>query len=323
MRIKKEVECIFDYIERNEVSPYNVDGLSGFGWSLSYLCNKRNLNQDENELLSELDEHIFQLAKADIENNNFDFFYGGVGYGNYFIHRVKANQNIRPYLKEIGEALIIRHNFQAGKNETIDFSLSHGLSSLIVFFSNLVSLGIPSDNFNIQIENYCMRILEHTKKSRLPDVIEQGKPIYSPLRWCHGELGIVSALGFAAKTLNNKKINSEALKVANTVSLFKFDDNQNLVSANICHGTLGVAHVFQKWYNSYWKSNEIKEAAKYWYEKSIEMMNSETRYNYLDDDGVFREQTGILFGIEGMGLALISALYNKITDWDTSILLYD
>jgi len=51
-------------------------------------------------------------------------------------------------------------------------------------------------------------------------------------------------------------------------------------------------------------------------------MLSKTAYNYLGDDEEYREMNGILFGLEGIGLALISALDNNISDWESSILLY-
>jgi len=60
-----------------------------------------------------------------------------------------------------------------------------------------------------------------------------------------GSLGIVSALAYASEVLNNKLINEAAYEIAMEISCFKME-NQKLVSANICHGTLGVAHVFTK-----------------------------------------------------------------------------
>jgi len=52
-------------------------------------------------------------------------------------------------------------------------------------------------------------------------------------------------------------------------------------------------------------------------------MNSKRKYDYLDDDGLFREKTGILLGREGMGLAIISALNYEISGWKSFILLRD
>jgi len=327
--IQEDIRSLFEYIAKNEVTPFYVDGLAGFGWCLAYLHENNNLNINEKEVFTELDQHIFQLGINAVKEGNFDFFYGAIGYGNYLIQRAKGNKEVRNYLKELGEEMIVLNKestfldvYTDEEDGSIDFSISHGLSSLIVFFSNLVVLGLASKEIKLELKKCCDEILKHTKDLRVPDAIEKEGPKFSPLRWCHGELGIVSALAFASKVLDDNEINSKALKIAKKVALFQLDENQNLTSSTICHGTLSVAHVFQKWYNDYWQSEKIGEASKYWYEESNKMMNSKTAYNYLDDDGVFREMNGILFGIEGVGLALISALDIKFSDWESSILLY-
>lgn len=329
--IKNDIRFLNEFIENHEVSPYNIDGLVGFGTGISYLCQSGLLDYDENEILSELDEHIFQLAKNDIITGNYDLFYGLIGCGNYFIQRVKVKQNIKSQLKEIGDGLVkcgenkekylIWQDYKSKEDESIDFSISHGLSSIIIFLSNLIALDITPKYYRPIVKSLCSQLLNHKKNNRIPDCLENGNPKYSPLRWCHGELGIVSALAYASKVLNNKLINEAAYEIAVEISCFKME-NQKLVSANICHGTLGVAHVFQKWYNHYWQSPEIRGAALYWYKQSNDIINSDTGFKYFDDDGVFREKNGILFGIEGMGLAIISALDNKLTDWDSFILLH-
>lgn len=332
---KDNISNILDYIENNEISSFNIDGLVGFGWAVSHLCNSGFLDEDANDILSELDYHLFNIAINDIENNNFDFFYGGLGYGNYFLNRSKSNPINSKYLQEIGKTLIktmsissndknkiIWQNNSDVESKVVDFSISHGLSSIIIFLSNLIALDITPKYYRPIVKSLCSQLLNHKENNRIPDCLENDKPIYSPLRWCHGELGIVSALAYASKILNDKVINEAAHEIAKNIAHFKIE-NQKLVSVNICHGTLGVAHVFQKWYHHYWQSPEIRDAALYWYKQSNDIINSDIGFKYFDDDGVFREKNGILFGIEGMGLAIISALNNKLTDWDSFILLHD
>jgi lantibiotic modifying enzyme len=327
--IQKDIAYLFEYIAKNEVSPDYVDGIAGFGWVLAYLHENNHLSINEKEVFTELDEHIYQLGINTVRAGNFDLFYGAIGSGNYLIQRAKSSKEARKPLKELGKEMmeyIQAHNslamFTDKKEDAIDFSLSHGLSSLIVFFSNLVDLGLASTAIKDELKKCCDEILKHAKDSRVPDAFEKGKDEYSPLRWCHGELGIVSALAFASKVLADKDMNLKALKIANQVALFQLDESQHLDSATLCHGTLGVAHVFQKWYNHYWKSEQLKKATHYWQLKSNEMMSSKIGYKILNDDGVIRENHGILFGLEGIGLALITALDNDISDWESSILIY-
>jgi len=327
--IQEDIRSLFEYIAKNEVTPFYVDGLAGFGWCLAYLYENNNLNINEKEVFTELDQHIFQLGINAVREGDFDFFYGAIGYGNYLIQRAKGNKEVRNYLKELGEDMIGLNKestfldvYTDEEDGSIDFSISHGLSSLIVFFSNLVVLGLASKEIKLELKKCCDEILKHTKDLRVPDAIEKEVPKFSPLRWCHGELGIVSALAFASKVLDDNEISLKALKIAKNVASFKMEENQGLMSATICHGTLSVAHIFQKWHNSYWQSETLKNAATYWYQESNKMMHSKTAYNYSDDNVNYKEMNGILFGLEGMGLALISAIDPTLSDWEESILLY-
>jgi len=197
---KDNINIIFDYIEDNKISSFNVDGLVGLGWAVSYLCNSRFLDEDANSILSELDNHLFDIAINDFKNNNFDYFYGGLGYGNYFLNRSKSSQINLKYLRKLGEILtkkIITNNNDKNKivwqndkdidSNIFDFSISHGLSSIIIFLSDLIALNITPKYYYPIVESCCFQLLNHKKNNRIPDCLENGKPKYSPLRWCHGE----------------------------------------------------------------------------------------------------------------------------------------
>jgi hypothetical protein len=332
--IKSEADKIIGYINENSVSPFYIDGLVGFGYTLSNLYQMNLLEGDENLNLEDLDTHIWELAKKDLETYNFDLFYGVIGIGNYFIQRSIVKPELKLKLIEIGDAIvsnkidisekeIIWQTKKNIENNEIDLSLSHGMSSIIAFLSKLISLNINPKLYITIVEKGCNFILSKNTNNRFPDILCENKSKYSSLRWCHGDLGVVYALAYSSKIIKNREIYIKAMEVALNIAQFRGTKEQELFSASICHGTLGVAHMFMKLSLFFENNSKIDEAATYWYNESNEIMNSTIGYNYVDNNKSMAELTGILNGIEGIGLALISSLDNKITSWDSSILLYD
>ncbi|PCJ00459.1 MAG: hypothetical protein COB15_02825 [Flavobacteriales bacterium] len=321
----------FEYIENNNIPLNNLFGLVNFGYGISSLSQSEVLAVNLQETFNGLDQHIFKLNINYLDNNNYDFFYGALGCANYFLNRAQSTNEVDDKLNTIGLKLIEvskkNESFYRWKKKTsneneIDLSISHGLSSILMFISRLIELNISPDYFKPIAKNICSQILYYENNNRIPDSISKSETNFSPLRWCHGELGIVSALAYSSKVLNDKEINMRAFSIATKISKFKLIDNHDINSAIICHGTLGIAHVFNKWFNCYWKSNEIKDAVHYWYNESNKILNSKIQFKNCVTKNKYEEEIGILTGVEGIGLALISAINYEISDWEKSILLY-
>lgn len=331
--IREDINIIFEYIEKNKVHFSNVDGLSGFGWGLAHLCKYGFLN--ENELFEELDEFLFHQAILNLENLNYDFFYGGIGHGNYFLERLSSNPKLHEYLNQIINKLYLIGKQKKGSliwqtkenvsEKTIDLSLSHGLSSIIVFLAKLVQAGIAKEFCSELLAKCCHYLLLNSHQSkqglRFPDCVCESKPIFSPLRWCHGQLGVVYALAFAGNVLNDPLFLSKALESALNIATIKMSKKELLYSATVCHGTLGIAHTFKR-LNDILRDDQLEKASIYWYRQSIKLMDSEIGYCYFDDDQKYRELSGVLLGVEGIGLTILSNLCPTDPKWDSCILLH-
>lgn len=326
--IKDELEIFYGQISNESFPPFYVNGLTGFGYTLAILFQKGIISEEDKDILDDVDEIIWDYCKVFIQNYNFDFFTGLIGIGNYYIIRHSDNKLIDKKLIEIAEVIVnntigMIEKSISKKEETIEFSLSHGIASIIVFIAKLIELGILDDSYKEDLKKICYFTLSFEKEQRLPDIIENGTLIFSGLRWCHGDLGIVYALAYASKIIEDSYINEKALSVAKNISNIKGCIENELFLANICHGTLGVAHIFKKMHLNFWQIEEIKEASEYWYEQSINIMNSKIEKFDFNHDFKGKEQFGILNGIEGIGLALMSAISKNKIDWDNSILLFD
>lgn len=97
--------------------------------------------------------------------------------------------------------------------------------------------------------------------------------------------------------------------------------SDDYLSATICHGTLGVANIFHLFHKHFWADDVMASASKYWYKKSIDILNSEINYKYNNQDNEYVYKNGILYGVEGIGLALLSKIDKNSSDWNTFLLL--
>ena len=93
------INSVINYIENNTVNYNYIDGICGFGWGVSYLINNKALNAEDTFSFVELDALLYEIAIQDLKNSNYDFFYGGVGYGNYFLQRLNTESIISIFLE--------------------------------------------------------------------------------------------------------------------------------------------------------------------------------------------------------------------------------
>ena len=151
---KKEVsQRVWDILKHN-INQINAgynrhsicNGISGFGWLCEYLRKLEMLNKEDIAFLDYLDPFLYKQMKRDIQVGNYDFLYGALGVGAYFLSRFHKGE-VSEYLEELfselektGEScengaikwisVLIPETGEKGYN----ISLSHGMSSIAVFF---------------------------------------------------------------------------------------------------------------------------------------------------------------------------------------------
>mgnify|MGYP000993101183 CR=1 FL=1 len=95
--------------------------------------------------------------------------------------------------------------------------------------------------------------------------------------------------------------------------------------AGICHGSAGVAHIFNKM--AHYTNNVIfKEAADYWIKKTLEFAHHKDGIggykSYTHTDEKWKKEVGFLEGSIGIGLVLSSYITGNF-DWDYCLMLND
>lgn len=313
-------------------------GLSGILYLFNFLRNHQFIDIDIGPYKAEFELYIMNEMKKDFAIGNYDFMHGALGGGIYFLGQhsnKKSIDDVVNYLYSIAEVDDTKNVFkwQSLINSTSDIrgyniSLSHGISSIIIFLCNVIKGGIDNKKIRLMLKGSINYVL-----SQQVDVAEYGcyfpshsleysSTLKSRLAWCYGDLGIAMSLWQAGKLLVDSELQKKSLEIL-IHSTSRISYSKSVVNdAGICHGSAGIVMVYNRMYIDT-RMDLFKEARNYWLIRTL-------NYSY-HNDGLAGYKTvcgkelikdySLLTGISGIGLILISCLAGDKQDWDSFFLL--
>ena len=335
---------VIEHLNKNLSLHTHCTGLAGIGWAFNHLASNNFIDADMNDILETIDDHLYRLMMIDLQNKNFDFLHGACGVALYFTIRL-PNKKINNYLKDFVnkiEQISIKNKNGGIKWESIldqetgkrgyNISLSHGIPSIMQVLSKLYLYNIEKERVLRLIKGsvkylYQQKLDKQKYNSTFPSwAIESTDVIGSSrLAWCYGDLGISVSLYLTAKNTKNSEWEKEALSIL-TRSVKRLDLIENSVAdAGMCHGTAGIAHIYNRMYFCTLKP-EFKNAAMYWFDQTLKMAKFKDGYAgykiwHSEKHGGWQTGSDLLEGIAGIGLALISAISDIEPAWDECLLL--
>ena len=311
-------------------------GIPGILWTLTHLNNEGFIEADVDftEILPILENQMLLYA----ENNDFDYLHGAMGFCLYLLsHPADLSPVFRKLSQLLEEKGIQEKNCIRWQQEirrdpfqkVYGISLSHGLSSTLVLLSKI----FQKDAGNMQVKTmlqkasaYLLSQRNDPSKNLLSVYPVFGEPEEhmreSRLSWCYGDLGIAVALYETGTVLHDQQLREEALGILLHACNRRELEKNGVVDAGLCHGTAGIAHIFNRFFQRT-QHPAFKEAARYWFEKTLEMATfTDGLAGFRSrSDNTWVNDTGMLEGISGIGLALISAVSAVEPKWDAALLL--
>lgn len=314
------------------------NGLVGVGWLIKYAEEFGYIEGNQN-ILDDIDNHIFDKFTIPMINQNFyDFLHGAIGSGIYFLTK-KENDNVLNYLR----TLIIRIEttlFQGkskfglkytsiNKKIKYDLGLSHGISAILYFLVSAFESNILKENSLRCIKKITAFLLNNITSppasgSYFPNSAEN-KGETSRLGWCYGDLGICSVLLKTSKAINDFELERITTGIIEYNAARIDDPNNGVIDGSLCHGSSGVGHIFSNWYKSY-NIEKCRNAARFWLNYTLKMsspaFSKEEGYKTLLIKGKgFQADNSLLIGNAGVGLSLLSAINFDVSYWDRCLLL--
>lgn len=306
------------------------NGLAGLGVGLLTL-QQDGVISGVDSALGSIDPVISLSLASFVEDNNIDFLHGLIGIGFYLLERNNSSKEysvsnlskIVDYLdkSKISDGAIVKWRYNEKKlSKPFNISLSHGVSSIVVFLCRLIKSGAFSENYNVKIKQMLQGAVQYLLSNRV-DVDRLGccfasssiecddYPHRSRLAWCYGDLGVATALLEAGNTLHDSSVRDIAIQVL-LYSAKRRDIKANYVNDFcVCHGSVGIAQTFRS-QGIALGLRDLLDAANYWENDTLSrvVMDGQGRNTLLyydPENGGYRESCGILDGISGAGLYLL------------------
>ena len=336
------ISKIFDQLSLRNIHHSLSEGLAGIGWTLEHLILNDFIEFEDEQGLADLDACLFKVMKETMKQGNYDLLHGAIGHGVYLLSGFKRTGN-RHYLTSLIDELEnisvtdeneevkwLSHISSEGKIYEVNLGMAHGMASIIAFLAELHLKHINQENLLHLLKSAVRYVLKYRQDpdkyfSFFPNLVHDGTPAKSRLAWCYGDLGIAIALLKAGKALNDRNIIDLALDILIHASHRKDPENNFVWDAGLCHGTAGIAHIFNRIYQQT-KIEELKDAAVYWTGQTLEMSKFKDglagyKSYRIPKNGSWENEAGLLEGIAGIGLSLLSLISDIQPKWDQCMLI--
>lgn len=320
-------------------------GTTGFVWLLKFFNKEGFVDFEAKDVLSDLDEIIYNFAIRELDKGNFDFLHGAMGALHYFLTDA---EDLNDYAKGIISKLhsIVEYTPE-GKmywpffgitdphklEKSINFGLAHGQPAVVSILSKAYRLNTDNSILKELIENTTQTIIDYKyqdeRNSLYPSTVHalQKSSYYSKgsrMGWCYGDLGIAVALWDVGEVLGNRSFQSEALECLEKSALRRDLQGGFVRDAAICHGSAGIMYIFNK-FSLLDNRNAYKDETEYWKNISVNLLNTDndkliTGHCAWNNNTEHYNDFGFLQGISGVGLSFLSVINPEIK-WGEALLM--
>jgi lantibiotic modifying enzyme len=342
------IEDILNTLGSEQLPYSHCSGLSGIGWCLQHLVKNRFIEQEETEdIFEEVDDVLAGLMEDQLKTGRYDFLHEALGVGLYFVERLrhpKARLHLEYLVSVLEESMSVlpsgiswQDNFTNKRSATtqpaFNLGLAHGVPAILSVLALIYEGGIARNKILPMLEKGVNWLLasknqvNETCKSLYPVIVNgDNSPIgekQSRLGWCYGDLGIGIMLINVGRILNNEQYQQEAYAIFEHTSKYRNRENGDIYDACLCHGTMGVSHIFRRAFLAT-GDPALLQATQLWLHETIQMATWEdglAGFKYRTPTS-YENNYDLLEGITGIGLGLITALDATVDPgWDRCLLL--
>lgn len=341
-------------------------GFTGLGWTVEHLSGlfqqfqsaeedqpsePRAEDASDEDLNADIDAMILRHIPRMTASSPYDLISGLVGLGTYFFERMPretAIQGIRAVFDQLeslsqrteagmtwfsGPELLPEWQRELCPQGYYNLGVAHGIPGIIHFLGEVAATDIVESERSCQLRDGAVQWLIAQARpsgstSRFSSWVVPGEePTDSRMSWCYGDLGILAVLLQVARRTDRSDWRQFANELLNHCLAWPVDD-AGIGDAPLCHGAVGVAHIFNRIYQET-GDRRCLDAALFWFNRALAMRQPGTGvggYSSLTRPDplkpiVWEASAAFLDGSIGVALALLSALTPVDPAWDRMLLL--
>ncbi len=305
----------------------------------------------DEDLNAEIDAVVLRNLQHFDSDKPYDLISGLVGFGVYFLERLprdSAAQGIQAVFGHLetlaqfteagttwysGPELLPEWQRQQCPNGYYNLGVAHGIPGIVHFLSEVSATTIVDEQRSGRLLEGAVNWLISQRRpagssSAFSAWIAPGEePSNSRLAWCYGDMGILAVLLQVSRRAGRDDWN----KFANDLLDHCLDwppEESGVGDAPLCHGAAGVAHIFNRIYQSE-RDIRCRDAALAWFGRALAMrqpgsgvggFSSLTRPE-PSEPIVWDASPAFLDGAIGVALAFLAAMNPVEPCWDRKLLL--
>ena len=323
-------ECLHDLLtESIESCKHNCTfgyGLAGVAWMVELILHKKDIFQNADEWLEDVNKILKQNLYSYLADNNFDLFSGGNGIIFYFLtmkNHKKNEEVINDYIRYLSERINkgqwASDYSNTGKLDVINLGVPHGLTGILLILL-LINENTCAD-VNCLIEKVADKIFSYCKTDsfyHFPSSIPENKGSKSFIGWCYGDL--MTGYAFLKMSIKTNISKYRDLSLSILIDSTKRTDCHSHVLP-LCHGLSANALIYKSVFQITGKEIFI-EASKKWESLAIASFQAKSEEYFKEKSHIdFFENPSLFYGSPGFYIALLT-LENMIDDnWSKCLLL--
>ncbi|WP_309896447.1 lanthionine synthetase C family protein [Archangium sp.] len=341
---RRALECLeraFESVAALGRGPTLFTGYPGVGWVAEHL--RGHLFDAEDDPARAVDEALEDALRAVPFPGEYELVHGLVGLGVYALERRtepagrRLLERVVTHLTHRAErdgdgAFWVTERRSAPGVKHVDLGMSHGVGGVVALLAAACRLGHQEARPLLAeaVSWVLARRQQDGGRSLFPGSWVPGTgPVRAraPNAWCYGAPGLSVALLSAARALGDERWERAALEIARGEAQATLGQ-EAVTEVGLCHGTAGLGHLHHLLHQATGEPL-FAEAARTWFQRTLALRRPggglagfSTRETFEGHACPERPAApGLLQGVAGLALALVSAVYPVAPAWGRVLLL--
>jgi lantibiotic modifying enzyme len=342
------LEEVVEAVPHSELVPGLYGGLAGVGWIIEHVA--RLDGGGPTEVNDPIDEALNDCVLQGSDADSYDLIGGAVGLGVYALERLPASGavelvgairrrlldtvrwvgNLATWLTPPG-AILGAESRARHPNGYYNLGLAHGVPGAAALLGSLGTMTEADSEVEMTVSGALEWISANSRRGAeawFPywvsrgDRVTTGQRTNERLGWCYGDLGVGAALHLAGKQIGSERWMRDGVEIMKH-TLERPMDATGVVDASLCHGAAGIAHVYNRVYQTT-GDMELRSGARRWFERTFELHRPGTGFggfSFWGQSSSWESDPSFLTGAVGIALALLAGISDKEPGWDRLLLI--